>query len=407
MKHKAIVLGCGMVGATMARDMAADDAFEVSVADVSEANLGKVAGDPRVATVRADLSDSTVLRKLIEPFDVVLGALPSRFGFAALTTVIEAGKPYSDISFMPEDAMALDEQARHRGVTAVVDCGVSPGLSNLFVGYAYAQLDETDSALIYVGGLPKVRRWPFEYKAPFAPSDVIEEYTRPARFILGGKIVTAAALSEPELIDFDRVGTLEAFNTDGLRSLLTTIPIPDMREKTLRFPGHIELMRVFRETGFFGKDEIDMGGVKVRPLDVTQALMFPKWHLAEDDEEFTVLRVVVEGTKDARKTRFTFDLYDETDRESNTHSMARTTAFPNAIVARMLAQKQVNAPGVIPPERLAAPPGLCDQIGLELKKRKQTIHLAIRGMRHTARRYAAVAVSHCAGLTCCCPFGTK
>lgn len=386
MKHRAIVLGCGMVGATMARDMAADEGFEVSVADLSEANLDKVASDPRIDIVRADLSDGSVVRKLIEPFDVVLGALPSRFGFAALNTVIEAGKPYSDISFMPEDALALDEQARKRGVTAVVDCGVSPGLSNLFVGRAHAQLDKTDSALIYVGGLPKERRWPFEYKAPFAPSDVIEEYTRPARFIAGGEIVTRPALSEPELIEFDRVGTLEAFNTDGLRTLLATVPIPNMREKTLRYPGHIELMRVFRETGFFRKDEIEIGGVKVRPLDVTQGLMFPKWHLSEDDDEFTVLRVVVEGTKDTRKTRITFDLYDETDRAANTHSMARTTAFPNAIVARMLAHRELHRPGVIPPERLASTPGLYDQIVSELKKRGVTIHCEISGNQQSGRR---------------------
>ncbi len=352
MSHKAIVLGCGLVGATMARDLADDPDFEVTAADLSEKNLRAVESAPRVTTVQVDLGDPAKLRSTIQGFDIVLGALPSRFGFATLRTVIECGKRYSDISFMPEEALELDDLAKKHGVTAIVDCGVSPGLSNMMVGRAHAQLDRTDSVVIYVGGLPKVRRWPYQYKAPFAPADVIEEYTRPARMVENGRLVVKPALSEPELIDFPRIGTLEAFNTDGLRSLLRTVSIPNMREKTLRYPGHCELMRVLRETGFFDKSEIEVRGVNVRPLDVTSKLLFPQWTYEEDEEEFTLLRVVVEGQKDARPARYTYELYDEYDRTTHTSSMARTTGFPAAIVARLLVKGEINQPGVLPPELL-------------------------------------------------------
>lgn len=380
MSIKTIVLGCGMIGKTMARDLAEDGDFDVTVADISDAHLQEVAGRCDVQTVYLDLSDSGRVSALVAGFDLVVGGVPSRFGLQTLRAVIEAGKPYCDITFMVEDAMQLDELARARGVTAVVDCGVSPGLSNLAVGDAECLLDDARRAVIYVGGLPKQRSWPFDYKAPFAPADVIEEYTRPARLREGGKTVVRPALSEPELIDLPRAGTLEAFNTDGLRSLLDTVDIPDMKEKTLRYPGHIELMRVFRETGLFSKEKIDVGGVAVRPLDLTSKLLFPMWAPVAGEDEFTVLRVVVEGQKDGRDTRVTYDLYDEYDHSRGESSMARTTAFPNVIVARMVADGRMKEPGVYPPELLARREGMYDAIVAGLAARGVTLSRTIESM---------------------------
>jgi saccharopine dehydrogenase-like NADP-dependent oxidoreductase len=367
MAKSAVVLGCGLVGATMARELARSG-MAATVADVSDERLRRVASDT-VKTQRADLSDRASLQKTIAPFDIVLGALPSRFGLATLESVIRASKNYCDISFMPEDPLALDPLAKEKGVTAIVDCGVSPGLSNLMVGYAAAQLDHVERAEIYVGGLPKVRRWPYEYKAPFAPSDVIEEYTRPARMVENGREVVKPALSEPELIHLSYAGTLEAFNTDGLRTLLRTVKADHMKEKTMRFPGHAELMRVLRETGFFSQEPIDIGGARVRPLDVTSKMLFPRWTLDEGEEEFTVLRVFVEGTNGGRGQRFTFDLYDEYDKQRGESSMARTTAFPNVIAAIAVAEGRISDKGVFAPEVLGKQPGLFEHFITELQKR--------------------------------------
>ncbi len=352
-EKKAIVLGCGLVGATIARELFRSGGCVVTAADISENRLERLAAEG-IRTRVADLGNPEKLVGIARDYDIVLGALPSRFGFQTLRAVIEAGRPYCDISFMPEDAMELDAAARKNGVPAIVDCGVSPGLSNLMVGFAHAQLDSVEDALILVGGLPKTRRWPFEYKAPFAPADVIEEYTRPARLIENGKVVEKDALSEPELIDLPRVGTLEGFNTDGLRSLLTTVQADNMREKTLRYPGHAALMRVLRETGYFDKNSIQIGDQTVRPIDVTSKLLFPKWTYTDGEEEFTVLRVVVIGPKEGRRTRYTFDLYDEYNRKRGESSMARTTGFPCVIAARMILSGRWTQPGVFPPERLVA-----------------------------------------------------
>ena len=230
---KIIVLGGGLVGQVMARDLAADNDIDVTVADLNPA-LKEQLTPHGIEFVQADLSDADTITQLIKGYDLVIGSLPGFLGFKNLETVIRAGKDIVDISFMPEDAMALDVLAKEHGVTAVVDCGVAPGMSNMIPGYVDSILDKTTELTIMVGGLPKERSWPYEYKAPFSPIDVLEEYTRPARLVRDGKVVVLPALSEPELVDFPGIGTLEAFNTDGLRSLITTIDAPNMKEDPTR-----------------------------------------------------------------------------------------------------------------------------------------------------------------------------
>jgi saccharopine dehydrogenase-like NADP-dependent oxidoreductase len=344
---RAVVLGAGMVGSAMAIDLASDPDFEVTVLDKRPDALERVAARAKVRTAIVNLGDPAAVRQAVGDFDLVLGALASAIGLQTLRAVIEAGRPYCDISFMAEDALSLAPLARERGVTAVVDCGVAPGVSNLMAGHAAAELAPCEKMDMYVGGLPLERRWPYQYKAGFAPSDVIEEYTRPARLVENGRIVVKEALTDPELLDFPGIGTLEAVNTDGLRSIVHTLKIPNMREKTLRYPGHYELMRVLRDTGYFSKEPLQVGGQTVRPLDVTAALLFPKWTFGPGEADVTVLRVVAEGARQGRRARYTYDLVDRYDPASDLRSMSRTTAFPATIVARMLAAKSFPVgPGV-------------------------------------------------------------
>ncbi len=352
----AIVLGAGMVGSVMSADLSADADYKVTVADArpQALELARQRSGGRVKTLHLDLSDTRALAKAIAPFDIVLGALASHLGFQTLRTVIEARKNYADISFMPEDAIELDELAKKNGVTAVVDCGVAPGMSNLLSGYAVSLLDTCDNIEIYVGGLPRERRWPFQYKAGFAPSDVIEEYTRPVRIVENGRTVIREALTEPELLDFPGIGSLEAVNTDGLRSLAETLSVPSMKEKTLRYPGHYELMRVLRAIGLFSKEPVDVNGVSVRPLDLLSKLMFPMWTYQPGEPDLTVMRVLADGTRAGKRVRLTWDLLDYLDPATGFTSMSRTTAFPCAIMARHIASGRLKTPGVLPPERFAA-----------------------------------------------------
>jgi len=366
---QVVVLGAGRVGAAIAIDLAKDTGFNVTVADVSEPALVAIRAKGRIATQRRDLTRAAEVLAAVQDADYVVGAVPGYMGFRTLKTVIEAGKDAVDISFFEEDPFTLDELARAKGVTAIMDCGIAPGCDNLILGYVQQQLDRVTRFECLVGGLPTVRTWPYEYKAGFSPIDVLEEYTRPARYVAHGQVVTLPALSEPELIDFPVVGTLEAFNSDGLRSLLHTVDAPFKKEKTLRYPGHIEKMHMLRETGFFRKEPMAFGDARVSPLEMTTKLLFPMWQMEEGDEDFTIMRVIVEGEKDGRSRSFVYDLLDRYDRVTRTTSMARTTGYTCTAAIRMLAAGLYPRKGISPPEFVGREQGCWEFMRRDLEER--------------------------------------
>ena len=355
--HRVTVLGTGLVGSAIVADLAKDANLTVTAVDANPAALERLARSTGVRTQAADLRAPGAIAGLVADAELVVLAVPGFMGFESLRQVLEAGKPVVDISFFPEDAFLLDDLAKAKGLTAVVDCGVAPGMANIVAGYVESQLDQLDSYLCYVGGLPKMRHWPYEYKAVFSPIDVIEEYTRPARFMEHGREVVRPALSGVELVNLPGVGTLESFNTDGLRSLIRTFSAPNMKEMTLRYPGHASLMAVLRESGFFSTESLQVEGQSVRPLAVTAKLLFDHWKLHPGEEDFTVMRVVLEGRKDGRQVRYTYDLLDAYDRATNTTSMARTTGYTCTQVARQVLGGQFRQVGICPPEYVGRTPG--------------------------------------------------
>lgn len=339
-----------MVGSAMALDLAAH--FQVTVADVSAAALARIAQrNPGIKTVEADLRDRATVERLVAPHAYVVSAVPGAMGFATLRTLIEARKDVVDISFFPENSLDLQALAREKGVTVIVDCGVAPGMDNIILGY-YDTLLKLDEFECLVGGLPKARVWPWAYKAPFSPADVIEEYVRPARYVENSVIVTRPALSDPEIVDFEGIGSLESFNTDGLRSIMFTMPhIPNMKEKTLRYPGHIEFVRVLRESGFFGEEAVEVGGQLVKPLALTSKLLFKAWKLGDTEPEFTVMRVTVAGVDASGvRKRVRYDLLDAYDTASQTSSMARTTGYTATAAVHLIDRGIFNEKGLFPPE---------------------------------------------------------
>ncbi len=366
---KVSVLGAGLVGSAIAKDLAAGGRFDVTAFDVSGDVLGRLEGVSGLKTRVADLSDPAAVQGAVAEADLVALAVPGFMGFATLREVIEAGRDVVDISFFPEDPFDLDDLAREKGVTAIVDAGVAPGFCNVIAGRADTRWDRLDRYLCYVGGLPQEPEWPYGYRSVFSPIDVLEEYTRPARFVENGELVVAAALTDREPVDFDGVGTLEAFNTDGLRTLADTLEAPEMKEKTLRWPGHAELMKVFRRTGFFGKDPIRIGSVEVAPIDVVSTLLFDAWRMRPGEEDVTVMRVVVEGESAGRGLRETWDLVDRYDRATRTTSMARTTGYTCTAIVRMLADGIYRVPGISPPEFLGRSEACWDALLADYRER--------------------------------------
>ncbi len=340
-----VVLGAGLVGGVVAKDLAKQ--HDVTSVDISQKNLDQLGG---INTICADISDTKTLQKIISDFDLVVGAVPGFMGYKMMKDVIEAVKNIVDISFYPENPFGLDEIAKEKGVVAVMDCGVAPGMGNIILGHHNLNMKVIDYECL-VGGLPEKREWPYEYQAVFSPIDVIEEYVRPARFVKDSKMIIKEALSDTEIIDFEEIGLLESWNSDGLRTLIDTMPhIPNMIEKTLRYPGCVEYLKVLRESGFFSYDEIKVKGQKIRPIDVTSKLLFPKWEMKEGDKDFTIMRIIIKGKENGNDTIYRYDLLDRF--QNNTISMARTTGFTCTAVVNLVLNGNYNRKGISPPEYL-------------------------------------------------------
>ena len=334
-------IGAGMVGSAMALDLSKH--HNLFLADYDLKSLKDVESkNSNIQISQLDVTDTESLSEWIAPADIVLLAVPGFLGYKALETIINGGKNVVDISFSPENILDLNTLAVEKEVTVIVDAGVAPGIPNYLLGYWDAQLN-IESFEYYVGGLPKNPQPPFNYKAPFSPIDVIEEYTRPARMVIDHEIITKPALSDVETMKFEDAGRLEAFNTDGLRSLLSTMNhIPNLKEKTLRYPGHAEMMLEYRNKGLFNDKNIDQ----------TSKELFKAWKLDDNEIEFTVLDIIIKGdTK-----MITYHLYDEFDLTSRTSSMARTTGYTATASINLILDNIWNSYGVFPPEMVGVKP---------------------------------------------------
>lgn len=326
---KVLVLGAGNIGSVAARDLSGD--FEVWVGDISEKRLRTV--EEFANTIRIDVSDFQTLVGTFEEFDLIASAVPGRFGFSVLKAGVEAGVDVVDVSFMPEDPWELHDEAESVGVALVVDAGFAPGLSHMFLGNIYSRLDELEEGLIRVGGLPKEPRPPLFYRITWSPHDLIEEYTRPARIIREGRIVEVDPFEEIKPVEVEGF-EFEEFPSDGLRTALRSIKAKTLEERTLRWRGHLERMRVLRELGFFRKEHVDYTLKVIAPL------------MTYESPDFSIMQVIGRGKRDGQPVEIEYFMYDE---EREFTSMARVTGYTFAQVVRLAAQRKCTV-GVVPPE---------------------------------------------------------
>jgi len=347
--NKIVVLGCGAVGRHMAIDLCKDPSYEVISVDVNREALEHLASEYPVQIRLEDLSTAEGVTRAVEDADIVIGSVPYSIGYAMLENVIRAGKNIVDISYFSEDPVGLDDLAKANGVVAVVDCGVVPGMGNIILGDHTRNMKVTRYEC-YVGGIPKSTNAPLGYKSPFPVIEVLEEYAESGSMVEDGRVVVRPMLSETMTIELDKVGTLACLNSNGLRTLISTMDIPDMFEKTLRYPGHVDLMRIFRDTGFLNMTPIQVEDVSVRPIDVTASLLSPLWKYNPGEADITVMRLVISGEEDGKPATYTYDMYDEYDPATGALSMARTTGYTCTAVTRLVLEGRYSQKGISPPE---------------------------------------------------------
>ncbi len=366
--RKIVVLGCGAMGRYIAIDLCKDPGCQVVSVDVNQESLERLAREHPIQTRVEDLSTVEGVTRAVEDADLVIGSVPYSLGYTMLERVIRAGKNIVDISYFGEDPFGLDDLAKGKSVTAVVDCGVAPGMANIILGDHTRKMKVTRYEC-YVGGFPKAKNAPFEHKSPFPALEVLEEYADLGNRVEDGKVVVEPMLSETATIDFEKVGSLACINSDGLRTLNRTMDIPDMFEKTLRYPRHVELMRIFRDAGFFNRTPIQVNGASVRPIDVTAKLISPFFEYGPGEADLTVMRLVISGEEAGKPTTYTYELYDEYDPATGALSMARTTGYTCTAVARLVLDGGYSQKGISPPEFVGRVEGCRERVDKYLEDR--------------------------------------
>ena len=366
---RIIVLGCGNIGSMIARDLAeslTDVEIVVSDRDVerARATASRIRG---ADWVHLDVVNSGSMSEKMKGFDLVVGALPGDFGYRSLKASIEAGIDMVDISFTPENPLELDDAARNAGVSIIPDCGVAPGLSSMLVGYSASRLDGIREAHIMVGGIPEYPVPPLGYTVTWSAEGLIDEYLRDVNIVEGGRIVRVPALSGLEEMEFPGVGKLEAFYTDGLRTLTHTFQsVESLWEKSLRYPGHVEKIRLLRELGFFGDDAVTVEGARVSPR-LASARILERSLRKPGIGDILVMKIEAAGR--GGKSSIGFYLLDRFDEGTGVSAMARTTGYTASIVAQMLAGGEIKEKGVIPPEKLGMNAAQFKRVLSELDKR--------------------------------------
>ncbi len=369
---KFLIAGAGNIGSIIASEIAKSASNSVIIADINPERAMKmpgISGKDNVEFVKLDINRADDASRIINGCDMIVGALPGSTGLKLIKLAIDHGKNIVDVSYMNEDPFALDEKAKEAGVTVVPDLGVAPGLSNMMVGNSIKQLDKVESVKIMVGGMPENKIPPLDYNLTWSTEGLIDEYTRPANIVENGVLKSVEALSGLQTVNYEGTGTLEAFYTDGLRTLLKTVKdVHEMWEKTLRYPGHAEKIRTMRDLGYFDKEYVKVDGKDVKPFDLSVKL-FDR-HLKRDDvRDLIVMDVTVEGTKGGESKKIEYSVYDSYDTKNRVSAMSRTTAFPPSIIAQILSEKPPEEKGIVPPEILGKDDSLFETTIRKLKEK--------------------------------------
>lgn len=371
---KILILGYGNIGSIIAADLAENmPSAEVVLAGRHGDKAEKVAAGinkENVTGIQLDANNYQELVDTMKKFDLAVGALPGDLGYQSVKAAIDAKIDLVDVSYMPENPLTLNEDAAKAGVTIIPDCGVAPGLSNLLIGHTISKLDQVESIYVMVGGLPAKPVPPLGYTLTWSTEGLIDEYTRQARIVENGEVVEVEALTGVEEVDFPGVGRLEGFYTDGLRTLLYTMKgVKTMWEKTLRYPGHVEKIKLLKALGFFDEQPIEVGNVRLPPRKVAVKL-FEKKLQRPEIRDILALKVEVGGIKAGAKAHYVYYLLDRYDEKRGVTAMARTTGYPSSILAQLIAQKAIEEKGVVPLEKLGVEEKIFNRVWAEVEKRQ-------------------------------------
>ena len=357
---RMLVLGAGLQGSACAYDLLQNpDVKEVRLADLHTEHLAPFLAPysgKRLIFTPLDVRDKEAVLALMRQSDAAMSAIPYYFNYDLAVLAVEAGVHFADLGGNTEIVFkqkTLDPQAKKKNITIIPDCGLAPGMVNILAEHAINQLDTVESVRIFVGGLPQHPEPPLNYQIVYSLEGVLDYYTTLSWVLRGGKRTQVTALSEIEAVRFDgSVGELEGFHTAGGLSTMAFRyegKIPTMEYKTLRYPGHAQIMEAIRELGLLELTPVDVKGIKVVPRDLVVAAMGPRL-TKPDARDLVALRVVAEGKKAGKPKKIGYELVDYYDEKLDISAMERSTGYSLSITGQMQARREIGKAGVFTPD---------------------------------------------------------
>ncbi len=339
---RIVILGSGRQGRT-AGEFLIKRGIDITIVDINKDNL-KEAEKNGFKAISSDLSKRENIVEVLKTCNIAISALPAYLGRNAELAAIEARRNLIDLTYLKEEPLELYKKAKEREIVIIPDAGVAPGLSSLIAGYLYSYFDQLNYLKVLVGGIPKENIPPLGYTITWSPEDLIAEYSRSARIKKDGKILEVPALSGIEEIHWEGMNNLEAFYTDGLRTLLKTFKdVENMEEKTIRYSGHAKKIKFLFDIGYFSDK---CNGTSPRKVSLCLLKRLSKLPI----KDIVLLRVIGRGRKDGKNEEVIYEVFDRADEKHS--AMERTTGYTCAMFAYLLLKGEIDKFGVLPPETL-------------------------------------------------------
>jgi lysine 6-dehydrogenase len=364
---KILVMGSGLMGPAAAFNAASDPRVsQVTLADMdqgqldaAQAHLRGLPGGEKLATELLDLSDQAAARDLMASYDAIVAALPRPAIPLGIHAATAAGRPLVDLSWPDEDELPdLRQRVEAAGTLVILGCGVEPGLTEIMTRYLAEKLDRVDEVHIKCGGIPEKPAPPLGYKIVFG-GRLMPLREPDARIVENGEIIPVPRYSGAEPVHFKGVGECEAWHEGFMPWLMDLEPLKGLKlgtQKTVRWPGYADKVNVLKEMGLLSLEPVNVDGVQVAPKKLLDAVLYQRVKLEEGEKDITLFRVEVLGEQDGRRRHYKIEMVDRYDDRFGFTSMARTTAFTGAIVARMIAAGELQACGMTVPEQVVTGP---------------------------------------------------
>ncbi len=383
------VLGAGRQGTAAAYDLARHgEAARVLLADRdpqaarrAAARVNALVGREVAFPAVVDVAEEDAVRAFLAPVDAAISAVPFQYNLALTRAAIAAGTHLCDMGgHTPTVFRQLehDPEARAAGVSIVPDCGMGPGLINTLGAYIVAHMDHPQHVRIYDGGLPQHPRPPWNYALTFHINGLTNEYAGTTVLLMDGALVEVEGLTHYERVRIEPLGELEAFVTTGGASTAPWSFQGRLRtyvNKTLRYPGHYEWFRAFKQLGLFREDAVLVDGQPVVPRALYHTLLEPQIRARPDEPDIAVIRVIGEGEHQGRPARWVLDVLDQYDPVTGFRAMERLTGWHCAVMSIFQAHGVV-PPGAHPQETAVPPEDVMEalrQRGIAIRETRQAL----------------------------------